>query len=80
MHFILKQSSAGETGQEKLCAARFDLWNVLAPDWDAVRLGDTWAPSRMGTEEESSKEPDELGVFVMNVFGVFPGAEFGCYI
>lgn len=33
------------------------------------RMGDTWAPLRMGQKQESSKEPVELGVFVMNIFG-----------
>lgn len=31
-----------------------------------------WAPFRMGTKGESSKEPDEFRGFVLNMFGGVP--------
>lgn len=53
--------------QEKLCAASCDLWRVSWLQTGTLRGTGGW-----GQKEESSKEPDELGVFVMHTFGGVP--------
>lgn len=53
--------------QKKLCAASFDLWRV---SW--LHTGMLHGTGGWGQKEESSKEPDELGVFVMNTSGEVP--------
>lgn len=62
--------------QEKLCAASCDLWRVSWLQTGTLRGTGRWGtpghPRGWGQKEESTKEPDELGVFVMHMFGGVP--------